>query len=132
MALATANIFESHGQLHGDRATENAHRKIELQAPADLTYLIANVTKAAREKIDKHFPPDATQGDDDAMRRRVEQLVDEYIRSTFHAAKDNMTINGMDSKEMDAELAKAQDGEGAFLNGTVVYYDERRLTSIPA
>lgn len=112
MALATANIFESNGQIQGDRATENAHRKIELQAPADLTYLIANVNRAAREKIDKHLPPDATPEGEDAMRKRVEQLVDDYIRSTFHAAKDNMTINGMDSKEMDAELAKAQEGEG--------------------
>lgn len=25
-----------------------------------------------------------------------------------------MSINGMDSKEMDAELAKAQEGEGAM------------------
>lgn len=38
--------------------------------------------------------------------------VEQYIRNTFNAAKDSMSINGMDSKEMDAELAKAQEGEG--------------------
>ena len=42
----------------------------------DLTYLIANVTRAAREKIDRHLPPDAAPDGEDAMRRRVEQLVD--------------------------------------------------------
>jgi kinetochor protein Mis14/NSL1 len=112
MSVAAGNIFESNVLLQGERATETAHRKIELQSPADLTYLIANVTRTAQEKLDKHLPPDAAPERDDAMRKRVEQLVDEYIRSTFGAAKDNVSINGMDSKEMDAELAKAQEGEG--------------------
>ncbi|USW56141.1 hypothetical protein Slin15195_G094600 [Septoria linicola] len=106
-----ANIFESNAPQEGLRATESAHRKIELQSPADLTYLIANVTKAAQEKIDQHLPPDAAPEGEDAMRKRVEQLVDDYIRSTFDAAKDNITINGMDSREIEEELAKAQEGE---------------------
>lgn len=72
-----ANIFESGAVQDGQRATESTHRKIELQSPADLTYLIANVTQAAREKLDKHLPPDAVAGGDDAMRKRVEQLVNE-------------------------------------------------------
>ncbi|KAI7336376.1 hypothetical protein KC315_g2797 [Hortaea werneckii] len=105
------NIFESSFAPQGQRATEAAHRKIELQSPADLTYLIANVSRAAREKIDKHLPPDAAPEGEDAMRKRVEQLVEEYIRNTFNAAKNSMSINGMDSREMDAELAKAQEGE---------------------
>lgn len=107
-----ANIFESNVPQDGVRATESAHRKIELQSPADLTYLIANVTKAAQEKIDQHLPPDAAPAGEDAMRKRVEQLVDEYIRTTFNAAKDNITINGMDTREIEEELAKAQEGEG--------------------
>lgn len=72
-----ANIFESNAPQDGVRATESAHRKIELQSPADLTYLIANVTKAAREKLDQHLPPDAVPEGEDAMRKRVEQLVDD-------------------------------------------------------
>ena len=36
----------------------------------------------------------------------------QYIRNTFSAAKDSISINGMDSREMEAELAKAQEGEG--------------------
>ncbi|WPH00601.1 Hypothetical protein R9X50_00343100 [Acrodontium crateriforme] len=108
------NIFESTTTQPGPRATESAHRKIELQSAADLTYLIANVSRAARQKLDKHLPPDATTGEngsEDAMRRRVGELVEDYIRQTFNAAKDNMCINGMDSKEIEAEMAKAQEGE---------------------
>ena len=112
MALSASNIFDGNTHIAGDRATESAHRKVELQSPADLSYLIANVTRAAREKIDTHLPPDAAPEGEDAMRKRVEQLVDEYIRSTFDASKPNISINGMDSREMEAELAKAREGEG--------------------
>ncbi|KAK5105447.1 hypothetical protein LTS08_001724 [Lithohypha guttulata] len=37
--------------------TDNLHRKVELQSYADLTYLQQNLAKAAREKLDLHFPP---------------------------------------------------------------------------
>ena len=36
----------------------------------------------------------------------------QYIDNTFKAAKGSISINGMSSKEMDAEVAKAQEGEG--------------------
>ena len=52
-------------------------RKVELQAPADLTYLEANVKHAARLKIDKALPPSAAPEGEDKLRRRVEELVDE-------------------------------------------------------
>jgi kinetochor protein Mis14/NSL1 len=84
-----ANIFESSAPQEGSRATETTHRRIELQSPADLAYLIANVSKAAREKIDKHLPPDAAPEGEDLMRQRVEQLVDdvsESLRAPFSAA----------------------------------------------
>lgn len=70
------NIFECNDVQQGDRATENAHRKVELQSPADLSYLIANVQRAAREKLDRSFPPDATPDAEDATRRRMEELID--------------------------------------------------------
>ena len=111
----TASIFDSTTPYPGDRATESAHRKVELQSPADLTYIIAKVTAAAREKIDRHLPPDAAPEGEDAMRQRVEELVDEYVRGTFAAAKENVSINGMDSKEMEGELRKAGEGEGRWL-----------------
>ena len=83
-----ANIFESYDHIHGDRATESAHRRVELQSPQDVTYLIANVQRQARTKMDRNFPPDAAMEGDDAMRKRVEKLVDDVcvrwyqIRST--------------------------------------------------
>ena len=48
------------------------HRKIELQSPDDLQYLVSNVRRAANEKIDKDLPP--IEGED-KMRQRVEELV---------------------------------------------------------
>jgi kinetochor protein Mis14/NSL1 len=36
----------------------------------------------------------------------------QYIRNTFNAAKDSICINGMDRQELEAEIAKAQEGEG--------------------
>jgi hypothetical protein len=107
------NIFESDNILAGTRATETAHRKIELQSPADLTYLIANVSRAAREKIDKHLPPDAApEGQEDEMRKRVETLVDEYIRNVFSGAKSSLSVNGMEVGEMEEVMGRVREGEG--------------------
>lgn len=53
-----------------------AQRKIELQSPEDLRYLINSAKRAAAEKIDRAFPPMANQGED-AMKIRVQELVDE-------------------------------------------------------
>lgn len=59
---------------------ETTHRKIELQSPADLTYLLANASTAARKRIDVHFPPNAApEGAEDPMRRKVEELVDQVF-----------------------------------------------------
>ncbi|KAI1348991.1 hypothetical protein F5Y01DRAFT_290532 [Xylaria sp. FL0043] len=69
-------------------------RKIELQAPEDLAYLIANVRRAATARIDEAFPPvdDSTE---DELRTRIEELVNEYIVKTFSLAAPNLTINGL-------------------------------------
>ena len=49
-----------------------SQRRIELQSPDDLQYLVSNVRRAANEKIDKDLPP--IEGED-KMRERVEELV---------------------------------------------------------
>jgi len=69
------------------------HRKIELQEQDDLRYLINNVQRAAHEKIDLALPP--IDGED-ALRQRVEELVAEYITTTFQTASPNISINGHD------------------------------------
>lgn len=56
----------------------SAHqRKIELQAPEDLTLLLANVRRAAAECLNEAFPPvEGAQGEDE-LRNMIEELVEE-------------------------------------------------------
>ncbi|OCL02790.1 hypothetical protein AOQ84DRAFT_357217 [Glonium stellatum] len=81
----------------------NHHRRVELQSPADFTFLEGNVKQAARQKIDLHLPPSAAPVGEDELRKKVEELVDEYIRNTFAAAKQNISINGMDTEEVEKQ-----------------------------
>jgi hypothetical protein len=54
------------------------HRKIELQSPADFTYLYANTIALARRKLDLNLPPSAIDNETpDPMRERVRELVDD-------------------------------------------------------
>lgn len=54
------------------------YRKVELQSPADFTYLYANTVALSRRKLDLYFPPSATDNDTpDPMRERVRELIDE-------------------------------------------------------
>ncbi|KAK3305812.1 uncharacterized protein B0T15DRAFT_556274 [Chaetomium strumarium] len=74
-----------------------AHRPIELQSPEDLTYLIENVRRAAADSINAAFPPvdGPPDGQEDELRNRIEQLVNDYIQTTFTLAAPNLTINGL-------------------------------------
>lgn len=49
-------------------------RKIEVQSPEDVRFLIENLTRAARAKIDLHLPPGAVDRDDE-LRKRVDDMV---------------------------------------------------------
>lgn len=52
------------------------HRKIELQSPEDLRYLVDTARRAANEKIDRALPQ--MNGEtEDALRARVDELVHE-------------------------------------------------------
>lgn len=54
------------------------HRRIELQSPADFTYLYANTVALSRRQLDLHIPPSASEKETpDPMRERVRELVDE-------------------------------------------------------
>ncbi|KAM7220652.1 putative kinetochore protein [Rhypophila decipiens] len=75
-----------------------SHRRIELQAPEDFSYLINNVRRAAADSINAAFPPVPDGHDDDhedELRVRIEQMVDEYITKTFTYAAPNVSINGL-------------------------------------
>ncbi|EEH17324.1 hypothetical protein PABG_07485 [Paracoccidioides brasiliensis Pb03] len=88
------------------------HRKIELQSPADLSYLYTNIVSLSRQKLDLHFPPSAsavadptsTQNhnqdpDNDPMKSRVRTLVDDFIHKTFLTAAPSISINGLSPAE---------------------------------
>ncbi|PKX92010.1 uncharacterized protein P174DRAFT_444022 [Aspergillus novofumigatus IBT 16806] len=78
--------------------TSPHYRKIELQSPADFTYLYANTVALSRQKLDLHLPPSANTSDGpDPMRERVKELVDQYINQTFTTASASISINGLDS-----------------------------------
>ena len=83
-----------------DRLRTSEFRKVELQSPADLQHLEATARRAARAKIDRALPPSAaangSSGEGDVLRRRVEQLVDEYIKNTFQGVRANVVVNGVD------------------------------------
>lgn len=61
-----------------------AHRRIELQSPEDLTYLINNVRRAAADSINAAFPPvdNPLDGQEDELRNHIEQLVND-VRLEF-------------------------------------------------
>ncbi|MCJ1471534.1 hypothetical protein MMC13_000174 [Lambiella insularis] len=75
----------------------DAHtRKIDLFSPQDLTYLHANITAVAQQKLDTHFPPSAVPpGEEDAFRTKVEALVHQYITTTLTLALPSISINGI-------------------------------------
>lgn len=61
-----------------------AHRKIELQSPEDLAYLVNNVRRAATESVAAAFPPvegaaaaAAGGATKDDLHLRIEELVNE-------------------------------------------------------
>ncbi|KZZ92416.1 Kinetochore Mis14 [Moelleriella libera RCEF 2490] len=66
-------------------------RKIELQSPEDLSYLVGNVRGTARALVREAFP----QEGEDELRTEIEELVNEYINSTFALAAPNLSINGL-------------------------------------
>ncbi|KLJ13597.1 hypothetical protein EMPG_11459, partial [Blastomyces silverae] len=98
------------------------HRKIELQSPADLSYLYTNTVALSRQKLDLHFPPSARpnastntnasnasssnpdhhpddDADSDPMKSHVRALVDEFIHKTFLTAAPSISINGLSPAE---------------------------------
>ena len=76
----TAMAAEADSPAKPPRATTAAHRMIELQSPEDLSFLVANVRRAAAESIAAAFPPVDGAGAPDAkddLHASIERLVDE-------------------------------------------------------
>lgn len=65
-----------------DSAVSAHQRKIELQSPEDLAFLLANVRRAAAARIDEAFPPVEGAHGEDELRTRIEQLINEVWRNS--------------------------------------------------
>ncbi|KAL4945192.1 kinetochore protein Mis14 like-domain-containing protein [Aspergillus oleicola] len=86
------------------------YRKIELQSPADFTYLHGNTVALSRQKLDLHLPPSAAPNNDDEpdpMRERVRELVDDFITRTFTSASSSVSINGLDNSSPEFPFPEA-------------------------
>jgi hypothetical protein len=96
------------------KTMDTTHRKIELQSPLDLLYLRSNASSLLRSKLDLHFPPSAApaSASDDILKSRVEELVTAYLERVFEDVKGNLNINGLEGREMDEEMGKAEGGGG--------------------
>ncbi|KAH6606075.1 hypothetical protein Trco_005228 [Trichoderma cornu-damae] len=82
--------------MDSESVVSQVQRKIELQSPEDLAYLITNVRNAAIEHLNEAFPPvEGADGGEDELRNQIEALVNEYINKTFSLASPNLTINGL-------------------------------------
>ncbi|EEH37483.1 hypothetical protein PAAG_07901 [Paracoccidioides lutzii Pb01] len=101
------------------------HRKIELQSPADLSYLYTNIVSLSRQKLDLHFPPSAsavadptsTQNhnqdpDNDPLKSRVRTLVDDFIYKTFLTAAPSISINGLSPAESFKNGSSSSNADG--------------------
>jgi kinetochor protein Mis14/NSL1 len=65
--------------MDSESVVSQVQRKIELQSNEDLAYLIANVRRAAAERLNEAFPH--VEGDDgeDELRNQIEELVNEVL-----------------------------------------------------
>lgn len=101
------------------------HRKIDLQSPSDLTYLLDNIKAAAQQKIDLAIPRSAAPEGEDAYRSRVEELVQEYILQTFTLALPSLSLNGLDPSPTLLRPDPATQATATDDNGNYEPYDPR-------
>ncbi|CAL8577685.1 hypothetical protein XPA_003508 [Xanthoria parietina] len=100
------------------------HRKIDLQSPADLTYLHTNIKHTAQQKLDLAIPASATPANEpnDSFRPRVQQLLADYITQTLTLALPSLAINGLEAET--SMLLADDENKGTEGSGTAVVEDE--------
>jgi kinetochor protein Mis14/NSL1 len=70
--------------MDSESLVSQVQRRIELQSPEDLTYLITNVRNAAAARLNEAFPHvEGQQGGEDELRNRIEAMVNEVKSSLF-------------------------------------------------
>ena len=73
--------------MDNESVVSQVQRKIELQSPEDLAYLIANVRRAAAERLNEAFPHVEGNDGEDELRNQIEELVNEVRFNHFDTAK---------------------------------------------
>lgn len=100
----------STGSTHSNLLSASAHRRIELQSPADFTHLVAIATANAREKIAKHIQSQsrlqqstnaehsaATPSETIDSTLLTAQLAS-FLDTTFTSLRHNVSVNGVDGE----------------------------------
>lgn len=102
---SSATNTTSENQNNGDgNAMDGAHRKIELQSPEDLTFLINNVRRAAEEHVNAAFPPvDDGPDDVDELRVRIEKLVADVCFLNHHSTSHTLSLSRQLEDEQTAD-----------------------------
>ena len=101
----------------------DAHRKIELQSPADLTHIESNIRNAARQKLDLHLPPiEGSAAGEDDLRKKVEEKVDEFVREVQRGLRSNVQVNGLDADMEGIEGGVMGEGEEGEFFSTISNY----------
>jgi kinetochor protein Mis14/NSL1 len=106
---------------------DSQHRKIELQSPSDLTFLTTQLRTAARQKLDLHLPPVAS--DTSELRRQVEDLVDAFVAQVLRGMRGNISINGNEIEpgvgEDEADVIEGVVGGGMVEKEEYEVFDEK-------
>ncbi|KAK6543179.1 hypothetical protein TWF694_007093 [Orbilia ellipsospora] len=88
------------------------HPKVRLDTIAEYKTLLNRVEQLARDKLALHFPPSLNaSAKDEAYRKRVEELVAEYVRRLFDIANQNISINGNDIGDVDSVLKTEEEDQ---------------------
>jgi kinetochor protein Mis14/NSL1 len=109
---------------------DSQHRKIELQSPSDLTFLTTQLRTAARQKLDLHLPPVASDtSEPDELRRQVEDLVDAFVAQVLRGMRGNISINGNEIEpgvgEDEADVIEGVVGGGMVEKEEYEVFDEK-------
>ena len=83
--------------MDAESVVAQVQRKIELQSPEDLTYLITNVRNAAAARLNEAFPHVEGHDGEDELRNQIETLVNEvgYLPHFAIVSKWKLIINAV-------------------------------------
>ncbi|KAK6359595.1 hypothetical protein TWF696_000745 [Orbilia brochopaga] len=88
------------------------HPKVRLDTIAEYKALLSRVEQLSQDKLAQHFPSSANpNAKEDAYRKRVEELVADYVRRLFDLANQSISINGNDIGDVASVLKAEEEGQ---------------------